>query len=340
MTSFEAGRRVPAWLWMWLPGCVLGAGVWWALQPSAAPIAKTPVSMHVAPGSAAPAAVRPTLAARAPALAGVDVPPGPETDARGNLLLTRALRTYFDHFDSAGADDAIDDIVRDDIRTHVPDSAGLQAFALWRRYRDYLRALRTMADHRAQVAVTTEVAPAQVATLRAQRDARRALRQQYLADVSAAWFGEDDAYDDVMLERMEVAAQPGLDAAERRRRLDAAESRLPASMRDARAAGERPHQISETIEAMQAQGRGAQDIAAALAQAYGADVGQRYAQQAQADQAWKDRYADYARQRQQIEQFAGLSDTDRQQQIEQLRQRVFPDASDGLRAYATDTAGR
>lgn len=348
MIASEPGRRVPVWWWIWLPGCLLGGAAWWMLAPSSSP-RHAPGAVVAAPMAALHDAT-PRSVGRAeglPVLAGVDVPAGPELDTQGHLRLTRALRTYFDYFASMQADlrgveggDALDVSVRDDIRRHVPAPAETQAFDLWRRYRGYLAEVRQLGADRTQVSAQAEtMSTARVAQLRAQFDGRRALRQRYLPDVGAIWFGDDDAYDEAALERLAVAAQPDLDPAERQRRLDAADSKLPASVREARVAGMAPQRIGETITAMQKEGRSTQDIAAALAKDFGADVAQRYAQQAQAEQGWTDRYTDYARQRRLVEQAPGMSDVDRQQQVDQLRAQMFSDPSEALRAHVVDKAG-
>ncbi|WP_454720867.1 MULTISPECIES: lipase secretion chaperone [Cupriavidus] len=352
MRAFE--RRGPAWWWLALPGCVLGGAVYWMTMPPAPVPGAAPVAVSAAPGrprDAMPVAAAASGAALLPSLAGVDVPAGLATDAHGNLRASRALRGYFDYYLSAAHDagDAavLDAIVRGDIRARVPEPAATQAWQLWQRYRAYLAEVHAGAardagplpeTQAAEMVQTAEVA--QVARLRALWDARRAARQRHLPDVAALWFGEEEAYDAAMLERLEVATQPGLDAAQRRQRLAALDSRLPDDARAARADSARPQQIGETIGRLQAEGRGAQDIAEALAQSHGAEVAQRYRLQAQADQSWQDRYRDYARQRAQLAQFPGLSEADRQQQLAQLRAQMFSDPGEALRAYAHDRASQ
>lgn len=332
-------RRLPVWSWIWLPGVVLGAAAWFALGPPDAPDSGPPAIPPHAPVMADMAAQPFAPAARLPTLPDVDVPPGPELDAHGNLRPTRALRSYYDYFDALGADVTVDRAARDDIAARVPEPAASQAFSLWQRYRQYLAAARSLAAGRTQLSASVQRASLeQIERLRTQLAERRAMRQQYLADVATLWFADDDAYDDAMLDRLAVAAQPDLDADERQRRLNAAEARLPAAMREARVSAEQPLRISETVASMRAQGHSTQDIAAALAQDFGGDVAQRYALQAQAEQGWNDRYADYARQRRQIDQSTGLTEADRQQQSAQLRAQMFADPSEALRAYVTDVA--
>jgi len=346
MRAFE--RRWPGWWWMALPGCALGGAIYWMTMPPAQVPAAAPVAAGVAPGGPPDAMSASGAASGVPALlpslAGVDVPAGLAADARGNLHASRALRGYFDYFLSAAHDagdaGALDALVRADIRARVSEPAATQAWQLWQRYRGYLAEVHAGAADAGQGQPGDDadaLSAVQVARLRRLWDARRAARQRHLPDVAAIWFDAEEAYDAAMLERLEVAAQPGLDTAQRRQRLAALDSRLPDDARAVRADSARPQQIGETIGRLQAEGRGAQDIAAALAQSHGAEVAQRYQQQAQADQSWQDRYRDYARQRAQVEQFPGLADADRQQQLERLRAQSFADPGEALRAYVHDT---
>ncbi|XQM34294.1 hypothetical protein DFLDMN_001104 [Cupriavidus sp. H19C3] len=297
-----------------------------------------PATVEVTAPAAMAHAVMPAWAAD------VDVPPGPELDERGNLRLTRALRTYYDYFLAVyqgHGSEALERMVYDDIRARVPEPAATQAWQLWQRYRDYVDALgRLAAESGASASEDALAEPVALGTLRAQWHRRRSLRQQYLSDVQAVWFDEDDRYDDVMLDRLDIVSDPTLDAEARARRLEAADARLPDTVRAARAENLRPQQIGERIDSMLSAGHDAQAIAATLATEYGADVAQRYAMQAQQDQAWQTKYAEYARQRMQFEQFEGLSEADRQQALEQLLTQSFASPAEALRAHVHDAASR
>lgn len=277
-----------------------------------------------------------------PSLAGVDIPPAPEADAQGNLRLTRALRTYFDYFLSArhdaGDDEALDRLVRDDLRKHVPQSAQGQTWQLWQRYRRYLSEMQPKATDMPMPNAMGELDTGQVQRLRALIADRNAAQLRHLPDVMAIWFDDEQAYDDAMLARLEIATQPGLDDAERQRRLSALDATLPESLRAAREAQARPQAISKTIVSMQAAGRSAQEIEVSLAQAYGSEVALRYRQQAQVEQAWQQRYDYYAAQRAQIVSFGGLSEQDRTQQLETLRRQTFSNPSEALQAEVMDKA--
>ena len=270
------------------------------------------------------------------------VPAGAELDAQGNLRLTRALRTYFDYFLSArhdaGGADALDRLVYDDIRRRVPQPAAGQAWQLWQRYLAYLAEIQALAVRKPRADTNGTLDAAQVRQLRALQAGRNGARQHLLPEVAAIWFGDEQVYDDAMLARLDIAAQSGLDDAQRRQRLAELEATLPEPLRAAREASARPQAISDTIAGMQAAGRSAQDIGAALAQAYGAEVAQRYQQQAQAGQAWQQRYDDYAARRAQIESFPGLSEQDRRQQLDALRSQAFGNPAEALQAEVVDKA--
>lgn len=340
MTSSERAPRL--WLAL-LPAGAAAAAVYWLTTPSApARVPQRVAAVSAAVPSAPSAAPVPAGLTAWPSLSGVEVPSGPETDATGNLRLTRALRSYFDYFLSArhdaGGIDALAALVHDDIRRRVPQPAAGQAWQLWQRYLAYLAEIRPQAARKPLADAGGTLDAAQVQQLRALLAQRNGARQRWLPEVAQAWFGDEQAYDEAMLARLEIAAQPGLDDAQRRQRLADLDATLPEPVRAAREASARPQAISATIAGLRAAGRSAQDIGAALAQAYGPEVAQRYQQQAQAEQSWQQRYDDYAARRAQLEAFPGLSAQDRRQQLDTLRRQAFDNPGEALQAEMVDQA--
>ncbi|SPA00465.1 lipase chaperone [Cupriavidus taiwanensis] len=340
MTSSERAPRI--WLAL-LPAGAAAAAVYWLTLPADPSPVPQQAAVANAAGPLAPSADPvPAGGAAWPSLAGVEMPAGPAADAAGNLRLTRALRTYFDYFLSArhdaGGIDALDPVVHDDIRRHVPQPAAGQAWQLWRRYVACLAEIQPEAARKPLAAADGTLDAQQVQQLRALLAQRNAARQRWLPEVAQAWFGDEQAYDEAMLARLEIVTQAGLDDAQRRQRVAELDATLPEALRAAREASARPRAISQTIADLQAAGRGAQDIGAALAQAYGPEVAQRYQQQAQAEQSWQQRYDDYAARRAQIEAFAGLSEQDRRQQLDTLRRQAFDNPSEALQAEVVDQA--
>ncbi|SPD64225.1 Lipase chaperone LimK [Cupriavidus taiwanensis] len=340
MTSSERAPRL--WLAL-LPAGAAAAAVYWLTMPPAQVPVPRQAAVAIAAGPLAPSAdAAPAGAATWPSLAGVEMPAGPEADGAGTLRLTRALRTYFDYFLSArhdaGGIDALDALVHDDIRRHVHQPAAGQAWQLWRRYVACLAEIQPEAAHKPLADADGKLDAQQVQQLRALLAQRNAARQRWLPEVAQAWFGDEQAYDEAMLARLEIVSQAGLDDAQRRQRLAELDAKLPEPLRAAREASARPQAISQTISDLQAAGRTTQDIGAALAQAYGPEVAQRYQQQAQAEQSWQQRYHDYAARRAQIEAFTGLSEQDRRLQLDTLRRQAFDNPSEVLQAEVVDQA--
>ncbi|MDQ0140112.1 lipase secretion chaperone [Cupriavidus necator] len=340
MTSSERAPRLGLAL---LPAGAAAAAVYWVTTPSApAPVPQRAAAVSAA-GPAVPSAEPvPAGVAAWPSLSGVEIPAGPEADAAGKLRLTRALRTYFDYFLSARQDaggiEALAPLVHEDIRRRVPQPAAAQAWQLWQRYQACLAEIQPQAARKPLADAGGTLDAAQVQQLRALLAQRNAARQRWLPEVAQIWFGDEQAYDEAMLARLEIAAQAGLDDAQRRQRLAELDAALPEPLRAARAASARPQAISAAIAELQAAGRSAQDIGAALAQTYGPEVAQRYQRQAQAEQAWQQRYDDYAARRAQLETFPGLSAQDRRQQLEILRSTAFANPSEALQAEVVDQA--
>ncbi|SOY44184.1 lipase chaperone [Cupriavidus taiwanensis] len=339
MTSSEHAPRI--WLAL-LPAGVAAAAVYWLTTPSASPPVPQRAAVSAAGPSAPSADPAPVGIAAWPSLIGVEIPAGPEADAAGNLRLTRALRTYFDYFlgarHDAGGIDALASLVHDEIRRRVPQPAAGQAWQLWQRYVAYLAEIQPQAARKPLADAGGTLDAAQVQQLRALLAQRNAARQRWLPEVAQVWFGEEQAYDEAMLARLEVVAQAGLDDAQRRQRLAELDATLPESLRAVREASARPQAISATIAELRAAGRSAQDIGAALAQAYGPELAQRYERLAQAEQSWQQRYDDYAARRAQIEAFPGLSEQDRRQQLATLRSQAFENPSEALQAEVVDRA--
>jgi lipase chaperone LimK len=75
----------------------------------------------------------------------------------------------------------------------------------------------------------------------------------------------------------------------------------------------------------------------AVTQALGPEAAQRVMQMQKDDDAWRAKYADYAAQRTRIEAMA-LAPPDRDAQVMQLRERMFTNAAERLRAASLDGA--
>jgi len=130
---------------------------------------------------------------------------------------------------------------------------------------------------------------------------QQALQQHYLSDVAEAWFAQENQENQIVLERLKIRIDTSLSEAEKNQRLKT----LDAS------------QKNQSVE-------------------LSAEAIERIEQTRQTEEAWQMRYADYARQRAQIEATAGLSNDEKASQLQQLRSHFFNNTAEAARALAFD----
>jgi lipase chaperone LimK len=348
-----------------LAGAAAAAAVWYVEAPAGAP----PVLAHtVAAAAAVPAAQDRSIRAFSPpvepslpvSLAG-STPPRLPLDARGHLRKARGVRDFFDYFLTAQSEmrpDAVDALVRKQIAAQLDGMAAQpEALDVWRRYEAYLKALNslralavsaptgnvrgTSGTGRSNGTVGT---PGTTGTSRATDldamqsllDERASLASRTLgADWSEAFFGPDWRHAHYMIERWRIQRDGALTDAQRTARLEALAESLPLFERAALDRDRRAQAQVEAVAQLQQQAMTLDRLRAEATQELGPQAAERIVKMQQDNEAWHTKYADYAAQRGRIDAM-GLSTADRHAQIAQLRQRIFTDPAQALRAAALD----
>lgn len=271
------------------------------------------------------------LAALPTSLDGTEVDGTLRADAQGNLLIENDIRRVFDYFLAAlGEEDLA--AIRSRIAAHLdgtlPPAAARQAWELFERYEAYGEATEQMPGHDATIAGMTEV-------LLRQQD----LRQEWLGqEVAEAFFGFDDAYDHHTLARMQVAQNPDLSDAERAQRLAELEANLPAPLREVRERANLPVSVGEEVAMMREQGVSEYEIRAYREQSLGPAAAQRLEDLDRQRAEWDRRYTAYRAQHAEI-MASGLSESDRETEIDRLRDTLF-DEAERRRVQALDRTGQ
>ncbi|MCH8544399.1 MAG: hypothetical protein LAT61_12575 [Alcanivorax sp.] len=264
-------------------------------------------------------------------LDGTEVDGTLRADAQGNLLIENDIRRVFDYFLATVGEEDLD-AIRSRIAAHLdaalPPAAARQAWELFERYEAYGEATEQMPGHDATIAGMTEV-------LLRQQD----LRQEWLGQEAAdAFFGFDDAYDHHTLARMQVAQNPDLSEAERAQRLADLEANLPAPLREVRERANLPVSVSQEVAMMREQGASDYEIRAYREQSLGPAAAQRLEELDRQRIEWDQRYSGYRAQHAEI-MASGLSESDREREIDRLRQAMF-DESELRRVQALDRASQ
>ncbi|OAJ52602.1 lipase chaperone [Paraburkholderia ginsengiterrae] len=326
-------------------GAISAGGAWWLnLAPSsheASTVRALDAARQAQAASASASAV--SVAARdiLPASLDGSTPPRLPTDGRGHLARTRAVRDFFDYFlttQDEVSPATLDAWVRRQIAAQLDGTpAAAEALDVWQRYNAYRTALGQLPQ--AASALTQSGAKMDVDALQLALDQRDALGVRLMGEWNTPFFGAQSQQQHTDLARLRIASDPTLSDAQKTARLAALDATLPAQTR---AALERTHEQQAALDAIgaaQQQARqpgGSLDtLRAQITQTLGPEAAQRAVQMQQADDAWQARYADYARQRDQIGQ-QDLPPQQRDAQIAQLRQQFFTNPGEAMRAASLD----
>ncbi|WP_169708678.1 lipase secretion chaperone [Trinickia terrae] len=286
-------------------------------------------------GVTPPAVANAAVATGAAALEGATAPRLP-LDAEGHLAHVRGVRDFFDYFLTARSqlsDTALDARVKAAIHTQLARKpAEAEATQLWARYDAYLSALDKLKTN-------DKTEPPAAATLDFDAiarsiDQRAQLASEKLGEWADVFFKDDLAEQRYALARARIMADTSLSAAEKVSRLEALEQSLPAARREALARERRDDAVRQGIQQALQQGDSPEAARAAAAQ-FGPQAAERAAHFAQEERDFRDRYAQYAGQRKQIDA-QSLAPEDRERQLTQLRQQYFSDPANARRAAAFD----
>jgi lipase chaperone LimK len=318
---------------------LLAAGLYWRREAPPLRLAETAA---VAPPAAVPAANRESVAtprqpqsptaATAPredSLRGTAVDGAVNLDAQGRLLRDRELRRLFDYF-LARLGERSPAQIRADLLQWLAAQPQLDAALraevaqLFDRYVELQRAAAALGRSN---------------DLQSDLQRLRELRRRELGDeLAEAWFGEEERYAALTLERLAVARDPALDGVQRAARLAQIDSSLDTQQQAARS-DSTGYQLavaqSELLDAGQAN---AAQRNAERTQLWGAAAAQRLAELDQQEADWQLRLRAYALARTQLLADTGLAATAREARLQRLldgfseeeRRRVLALAEEGL----------
>jgi lipase chaperone LimK len=315
----------------------LAGGVWFfaaskcANGACEANVADAPRAGATATASAVAAA--PKAQALPASLAGSSVPRLPVGEG-GHLLKTRAVRDFFDYLLTAQDEispAALDRLVSRQIAAQLDGTpAQAEALDVWRRYGLYQDGL----SHLPAVPASPD-GKLNFDAVQLSLDQRTALASRTMGEWDTPFFGAERQHQQLDLERMRIAADSSLSEAQKQARIEALEQQLPPEERAAREKTRRQQQAIDAVAVLQKGGASADAMRAQMTQTLGPEAAARVAQMQKDEDAWQAKYAAYAAQRAQIDA-QGLSPADHDARVAQLRQQVFPNPGDALRAASLD----
>ena len=250
-----------------------------------------------------------------------EVDGGFELDANGNLIITNRIRQLFDYFLSAQGEESLPTIVqrlRAYIHNTLSGDAAAEAEQLLESYIGYLDDV---------AALDSPVTPGQAidpAQLRMQREQLEAVRAGHFdAITNDAFFAEEEAYDHYTLSRLEVMQDENLSADERARRLAALESQLPPDLQESMRDITRYQDLQTLTQEWQETDGNPANLQQMRENLVGREAAERLAKLDQERAQWQQRVDSWLREREAILANTGISEADKERQIDAARSRLF-----------------
>ncbi len=245
------------------------------------------------------------------------------TDADGNLLIEADILHLFEFYLSALVEEPLElclTRISLALAEQLQGPALDQARDLLKRYLDFKIALADL--HALPGAVDASGAYALDAIELRQQRLRDLRLQHFSAHEAQVFFQEEDSYDDYMLQRLKLAQDQSLDAAERQQALERLERQLPEPIRQARQQATQQTRLYELTEQMKQDGASAEALFQVRAEALGSEAATALAELDQRQAQWNSRLASYEQEREAIRQ-SGLSAQDQQAAVASLIERRF-----------------
>ena len=250
-----------------------------------------------------------------------EVDGGFELDADGNLIINHRIRQLFDYFLSAQGEEPLATIVRR-LRAYIHHTlsgdAAAEAEQLLESYIGYLDDV---------AALDSPVTPGQgidPAQLRAQKEQLAAIRAgRFDAIANEAFFAEEEAYDRYTLARLEVMQNENLSPDERASRLAALESQLPPELQESMRDITRYQDLQTLTQEWKETDGNPANLQQMRENLVGREAAERLAKLDQERAQWQQRVDSWLREREAILSNTGISEADKERQIDAARSRLF-----------------
>ncbi|MCC1495822.1 lipase secretion chaperone [Alcanivorax sp. 1008] len=250
-----------------------------------------------------------------------DVDGGFQLDADGNLIITNRIRQLFDYFLSAQGEESLPTIVqrlRAYIHNTLSGDAAAEAEQLLESYLGYLD------DVAALDAPATPVNGIDPTQLRAQKEQLEAIRAgRFDAVANDAFFAEEEAYDHYTLSRLEVMQNEDLSAEERASQLAALENQLPAELQESIRDITRYQDLQTLTQQWQETDGNPANLQQMRENLVGREAAERLAKLDQERAQWQQRVDSWLREREAILANTGISEADKERQIDAVRSKLF-----------------
>lgn len=256
-------------------------------------------------------------------LEGSAIPFNIEITADGQLVVDSNLRDLFDYFLTLDGEEPFEIIIariEELLEKYLPQPALDRALDILNQYVNLKHAEAELA---AQLDADLK-ASGRRPSLEELRRLRRDLRASNLdPETYEAFYGVEDKQDEYAVRRIAIQGDDSLTEKERQEALLALEQVLPEAERLQKEKERSTQNVYDDVERLKDEGASAAEIFAVRAEAFGAEAAQRYADADVKKEKWESRISTYREERKDILNTPGITESDKEYQIQQLREQHF-----------------
>lgn len=255
-------------------------------------------------------------------LTGTDIP-NLYLDGAGNLVVDESVRDVIEYFLIAARHEGNEQVLarlQEYLSMALEGPAQMQALTVLEQYLRYRDQLDAVVDRDQIVGDQT----AQMTALKETLERRKTLRRDVLGEqVAQAMFGNSEKYEDYAVGLMQVQLQENLTPAERDSMIVALEEQLPEQMRQRARYEREARNVDARIALLHEQGGKEAEIYALREAFYGEEVARKMAFMEERSDDWQARVEAFRLNEQQILASVTLTEQQKRQQINQLRDQEF-----------------
>lgn len=259
-------------------------------------------------------------------LVGTNIPFRLEVDDQGGLIVSLHLRRFFDYFLTTVGEEPMDrilDRIKEMLVFYLPETAVPRAIEILHQYYALKAAEVALEEQLSNDYLATEQRPSHAEIKRLLRDLRASNMDP---EAYAAFYGKENMLDDYAIKRLEIRGDASLTNAEREAALIAIEAYLPDTDRAHKRNERTQTQALEDVAQARQEGASDAEIFEIRTQAFGAEAAQRFAEADQRQASWDARVSTYRAERREILASEGMTEEDKDYEIDQLRQAHFQGA--------------
>lgn len=260
----------------------------------------------------------------AKSLAGT-IPSGSVRANEGELVLEPGLIDRFDYYLSTIGERPFDAIKAEIERNlgqelKLNPRAATEALRLFKAYIDFKRAAESLPT----IALTRDNA---LEVARIQTEGALALRARHFTQIEAnALFGLSDTLTVDSLARLEIENNPQMSPAQKKLQLTQLDAKLPPQVRAWRAPQARMDSLMDAENSARARGASEAELLQIRTEIVGAEAAKAMAATDQEEASWQHRLAAYKQDRDRVLADARWSESDRQAEVQRLRERTFSES--------------